>query len=473
MKKGFLVLACVLGLVTIGVASAQSVNLPYFQALLNNWQQRGNMVRASQPAQLSNLGQTTVTTDGRSGASSVAGGACAAGQALPRGTFGQIFYCNGSRWVAGSSVWTNGQTVRLANLAGAGGAYVCADAHGNLFRSATNCDIAPTPTPPPTTVQRAEVLVAVGEGNGFRSVVYTSPSAPTPDVTLGTFRLRSQNQTATINGLTFVFNRSNGSSPDPVIQNIRLMTPSGTYSPSSVNMADGRIVFANLSIQLPQDQWKDVVLKVDVLAGVHGSTITKLLASGITGAGANFGAISLAAGVGDVAAGNVAFTVYQVVTRPAEIATAIGSDNAFRHFVYTSLSSVTPDVSLGGFRLKSANQDATINSLSFMVSRSNATPLTSIISNVRLSDGANTYNAASVSADGRITFNNLNIRLAQDQWRDLFLRVDVLPGVSYVSAIARLSASSITGVSANNDAISLAADATDVSATDVIFRPTP
>jgi hypothetical protein len=130
-------------------------------------------------------------------------------------------------------------------------------------------------------------------------------------------------------------------------------------------------------------------------------------------------------------------------------------------------------VSLGGFRLKSANQDATINSLSFMVSRSNATPLTSIISNVRLSDGANTYNAASVSADGRITFNNLNIRLAQDQWRDLFLRVDVLPGVSYVSAIARLSASSITGVSANNDAISLAADATDVSATDVIFRPTP
>lgn len=442
------------------LASAQSIDLSYLQSLLNNL--------ASQVAQVGSVTRVSTTDNSRSGSTvSVQGGSCSGGAPMPSGTLGQMIYCNGSRWVAGSGVWTNGQTVRLANLGGSGGAYVCADAQGILFRSNNNCAVVPPTT---TTTSRSEISLALGEGNGFRSVVYTSSSVPTTDVTLGTFRLQARNQDATINSLTMVFNRTSGLSLDAMLRNLRLVTPNGIYTPSSIGAADGRISFTNLSIHLPQDQWKDIVLKTDVLAGVSGSTFTKLVASSIAGVSANYDVIGLASGVGDITAGNVNFAVSQVVTRRAEISTALGYDNAFTQTVSTSPSAATPNVSLGGFRLKAQNQDATVNSLSFNVSRNNSTALTSIISNVRLSDGVTTYNATSVSADGSITFNNLNTHLSQDQWKDLFLRADILPGVNYTQVIAKLLASSITGVSADYSTTALAADATDISANNVIFR---
>ncbi|MFA6463592.1 MAG: peptidoglycan-binding domain-containing protein [Candidatus Paceibacterota bacterium] len=87
----------------------------------------------------------------------------------------------------------------------------------------------------------------------------------------------------------------------------------------------------------------------------------------------------------------------------------------------TSLTQVTSDVVLGTLSLKSANNSSTLNTL--IVAVNNLATTTSTLSNVRLFNGSTSF-GGTISGNA-VTFSNLNVALAQDNWQDLTIKADV------------------------------------------------
>ena len=154
----------------------------------------------------------------------------------------------------------------------------------------------------------------------------------------------------------------------------------------------------------------------------------------------------------------------------ATIYTRISPTTPDQRVQVTSTSNSTPDVTLGVFGLKAQNQSATLNSLSFNINSDTGVATTTLLSNLRLKIGGLTYGSNSLAA-GSVTFTNMTIPLAQDQWIDVTLLADINTNQTGVTASSTLVGTSAVGVDANFNSL-VTTSASNVTANDVQFLAT-
>lgn len=154
----------------------------------------------------------------------------------------------------------------------------------------------------------------------------------------------------------------------------------------------------------------------------------------------------------------------------ADLYTRISPSTPPQRIVTTTSGSQTPDVVLGVFSVKTLNRGATINALDVFLNTSNtdgvAKDAARTYSNVRLCDGSMCYGAQSVGTT--TTFNNLTINVAEETWKDLTLKADVLAGVTNYSASSTLDASSVNGVDTNYNTLTVS-NATDATSQKITY----
>jgi hypothetical protein len=136
-----------------------------------------------------------------------------------------------------------------------------------------------------------------------------------------------------------------------------------------------------------------------------------------------------------------------------------------------SSTNTTSDVTLGVFDLKLQNQSGKITALNFTINNSKSYNATTLFQNVRLYDGSTMLAGAySLASNGTVQFTQLNIPLTVDQWKALTLKADVIATTSAFSASSTIVSSSVTGVDANYNTITLT-NASDRKSNDVTFVP--
>ena len=148
-----------------------------------------------------------------------------------------------------------------------------------------------------------------------------------------------------------------------------------------------------------------------------------------------------------------------IPTPTAVITTRLSPNSPSSRIVTVSSSQVTPNVVLGVFGIKSQNSSPVIKNVGFNIA--GISPA-SALKNIRLAVGGQTY-GANAPVGNAVTFTNMAVSLAADQWADLVLTADVNPGYSNVSASSTLIASSIA--SDNNLNLSGASNITSNSTT--------
>ncbi len=156
----------------------------------------------------------------------------------------------------------------------------------------------------------------------------------------------------------------------------------------------------------------------------------------------------------------------------ASIYSRVSPNTPASRIVVTNATNNTNNVVLGVFGLKAQNQSATINSLNFLINTGTSTAsyaTTSLISNLRLQVGGQTYGANALSA-GNTTFTNLNIALPVDQWTDVTLLADINSGYqsSNITASSTLVAATISGVDSNYNSLTVST-ASNVTSNSVTF----
>lgn len=136
----------------------------------------------------------------------------------------------------------------------------------------------------------------------------------------------------------------------------------------------------------------------------------------------------------------------------ANILPSLSPNSPVARHVAISSTVNTNNVNLGVFRLRSQRQNSVLNSLTFFIGVgddvNNIVNRERTFSNLKLSDGNNTYGATSFSA-GIVTFNNLNIPLPQDISKDLTLIATVAASNSSLTASSSLRARTINAVDSN------------------------
>ena len=152
-----------------------------------------------------------------------------------------------------------------------------------------------------------------------------------------------------------------------------------------------------------------------------------------------------------------------------DIYTRISPNTPATRIVTTSASQNTPDVVLGVYGMKTQNQDATIQGLTFKLNIGSNVNAGSVLSNVRLIDPeGNSYGASSITSTGTTTFSNLTIKLAKDVWKDLTVKADVASGITGYGASTTLAVSGINGIDTNFNTLTTSNAATS-TANDVNF----
>lgn len=149
----------------------------------------------------------------------------------------------------------------------------------------------------------------------------------------------------------------------------------------------------------------------------------------------------------------------------ADLNTSVSPNSPAKRSVVTS-TSVTPDVVLGVFRLKAANQSAEVASLSLLINSSTGVATSTLLSNLRLVDeSGNVYGASSLTAGP--TFTNMKLQLPKDTWKDITIKADIAASQT-LSASTTLDVSTVAGLDVNYNTMTLT-NASDVTANDVVF----
>jgi peptidoglycan hydrolase-like protein with peptidoglycan-binding domain len=107
----------------------------------------------------------------------------------------------------------------------------------------------------------ADINVRISPNTPVQRIVTTSTSGQTNDVVLGVFDFKSKNNSSTINTLKFALKNNNGTTFSTMYKNLRLYDGSTVYNVDSVAATS---TFSNLTINLPEDEWKSLTLKADV-----------------------------------------------------------------------------------------------------------------------------------------------------------------------------------------------------------------
>lgn len=142
------------------------------------------------------------------------------------------------------------------------------------------------------TGSTANILARVSPTSPATRIQTTSTSGQTNGVILGMFDFKSENTASTINTLTFTLKDNGGNKTfSTVLKRVYLEVDGTTYQVDSVATSS---VFSNLTINLPLDSWKTVVLKADVADqddftnGMIASTTMAVSASTIVGIDSGF-----------------------------------------------------------------------------------------------------------------------------------------------------------------------------------------
>jgi len=113
-----------------------------------------------------------------------------------------------------------------------------------------------------STGSTGNIVARANSNTPAARIVQTSTSGETEDVTLGVFDFKAENQSSTINTLTFTLNANSGQQSFPtVFKRVYIEAGGTTYNVDSVASSS---VFSNLTIDLPKDEWKTVTLKADI-----------------------------------------------------------------------------------------------------------------------------------------------------------------------------------------------------------------
>ena len=137
-----------------------------------------------------------------------------------------------------------------------------------------------------------DIYTRVSPNTPDKRIVTTSVSQVTPDVVLGVYSLKSQNQNSTINSLNFNIKNSTNAATSSIFQNVRLKVGGQVYGANSLSA--GASTFTNLNFTLAQDQWTDVSVVADVLSNISGvSASSTLVAAGIVGVDGNYNTVTV------------------------------------------------------------------------------------------------------------------------------------------------------------------------------------
>lgn len=113
-----------------------------------------------------------------------------------------------------------------------------------------------------STGSTGNIVARANSNTPAARIVQTSTSGEINGVTLGVFDFKAENQSSTLNTLTFALNaNSNQEAFGTVFKRLYIEAGGSTYNVDSVASSS---VFSNLTIDLPKDEWKTVTLKADV-----------------------------------------------------------------------------------------------------------------------------------------------------------------------------------------------------------------
>jgi peptidoglycan hydrolase-like protein with peptidoglycan-binding domain len=216
--------------------------------------------------------------------------------------------------------------------------------------------------------------------------------------------------------------------------------------------------FEGLGIVVTPGTDVDLVVGVTALAAsdkITGQTVSVTIpATGIRtvngiGISESVGGVALASVPG---VGGATFTLSSTGST-ADISTRVNPSAPATEVSKTVSATVsTSDVTLGIFDIKAANNSATLNSVALDINTDPDFAMTGLFSNLRLKIGSMTYGAASFTAAGLATFNDLSVALAQDNWVTLTLVADISATSTNVKASSTLDASTIAAIDANYNA---------------------
>lgn len=155
----------------------------------------------------------------------------------------------------------------------------------------------------------ADINVRISPNTPVQRIVTTSTSGQTNDVVLGVFDFKSKNNSSTLNTLKFALKNNNSNGFPVIYKNLRLYDGSTVYNVDSVATTS---TFSNLTINLPEDEWKSLTLKADVADqddftnGTIASTSITVNTTNIVGIDSNYTTVT-ANGANTVASNDATF----------------------------------------------------------------------------------------------------------------------------------------------------------------------
>jgi len=179
-----------------------------------------------------------------------------------------------------------------------------------------------------STGSTGTIYTRVSPNSPLKRIVATSATQITPDVVLGIFGLKVQNQNATVNSLNFNINNSTAIATSTLYQNVRLYNGSQLIAGAN-SLVAGAATFNNLTIPLTQDVWTDLTLKADVNINQTGvSASSTLVAAGIVGTDSNYNTLTLTSATNQTSTDNqYSISGISIGSQSAALGTCTGQTN--------------------------------------------------------------------------------------------------------------------------------------------------
>lgn len=160
----------------------------------------------------------------------------------------------------------------------------------------------------PSTGSNGDIYTGLSSNSPLaRFQTVAAGTTQTENVTLGVFRVKSQNVGSTLNSLSFNINRSTSVATTTLFSNVRLQAGNLSYGANS--LVSGGTTFTNLQVPLPLDQWVELRLTANVAGADTSSGVmasSTLVAASISGVDANFNSLTIS-NAGNVTASDVTF----------------------------------------------------------------------------------------------------------------------------------------------------------------------
>ncbi len=233
----------------------------------------------------------------------------------------------------------------------------------------------------------ADIFTRISPNSPAARQQVTSLTQTTNAVTLGTFSLKSANNSSTLNTIVINLNDTIATSSSGTYSNVRLVDGSSSFGGTLGTEANGSVpvTFSNLTVALAQDAWHDLSIVADIAPGTSGVATTSIVATtGLTVTDANYNTATIE--VATPASNNVTFTT-NAVTVSASSAT-IGSS------IVQSNSTVGYNVTYAFTLANNSNNDLFVSAVpnAFVGTSTTGTAGSSTLGSVISTISPSTYN---------------------------------------------------------------------------------